>query len=68
MVKSIVYDVQKPFDLILNNVDSQLWQPLIESFSKHFIKFDFTFQLIKTVVESLGIEFEGPKDNRKNSK
>jgi hypothetical protein len=53
--KNIVYDAQKPFDMILNSADSKLWRPLVDAFLNGHVQFSFSLQHIQTTFSALNI-------------
>ena len=53
--KNIVYDVQKPFDMILKAGDGLLWCPLANAFRTGNIDFTVSLQQMQTAFSLLGI-------------
>jgi len=53
--KNIGYDAQKPFNLILEHADSQVWRPLVDTLLNHALEFTVSLSHIQTVFSCLGI-------------
>jgi len=54
--KKVVYDVNKPFDAILNYHDSVLWRPLVDTFRTDYTSFDLSLQDLQSAFYNLGIK------------
>lgn len=52
--ENIVWDAQKPFDLILKTADSKLWRLLRDQFLNGEIEFSIRLEHIQTVFETVG--------------
>ncbi len=54
--ESLLWEAQKPFDLLLNATDSKRWRSLIDAFRARSVEFSFSLTRINTVFECLGIK------------
>lgn len=53
---NVLWDIQKPFDLIINCSDRNRWRTLVVAFSNGKVTYNFRLSHIQTVFESFGIE------------